>query len=140
MTVPNYSSGQLKSALSAGRRVAVVGFSASPARPSHEVAAALQALGYRIRPVNPGLAGQQFLGERVAASLDELAGEIDIVDVFRRAEECLPVAEAAIRAGAKVLWLQQDIVNHEARKIAEAAGLTVIMDRCTKVEARRLLR
>lgn len=122
------------------RNVAIVGISADQYRPSHFVAIYLQAEGYNIVPINPRYAGQTILGRRVYASLAEAkeAGEqIDIVDVFRRPEDVPPIAEEAIAIGAKVLWLQLGIRNDEAAARAEAAGLTVVQDRCMKIEHAR---
>ena len=117
------------------RTIAVVGLSADPEKPSHEVAAYLQAHGYRIIPVNPR--GGVILGETVYADLRSVPEPIDIVDVFRPAEACLDVAREAVAVGAKVLWLQLGIVNEEAAALARAAGLAVVMDRCTLREHRR---
>ena len=122
------------------RNVAIVGISADQYRPSHFVAIYLQAEGYTIILVNPRYAGETILGRRVYASLTEAkeAGEqIDIVDVFRRAEDVPPVADEAIAIGAKVLWLQLGIRNDEAAARAETAGLTVVQDRCIKIEHAR---
>ena len=122
------------------RHVAVVGVSADPYRPSHFVAIYLQAEGYDIIPINPRYAGQTLLGKRVYASLTEAkeAGEqIEIVDVFRRAQDTPPVADEAIAIGAKVLWLQLGITNEETRKKAQDAGLTYVQDRCIKIEHAR---
>src|ERR1700730_1113925 len=120
--------------------VAIVGVSADPYRPSHFVAIYLQAEGYRIIPINPRYAGQTILGRRVYATLTEAkeAGEqIEIVDVFRRAGDVPPIADEAIAIGAKVLWLQLGIRNDEAAGCAETAGLTVVQDRCIKIEHAR---
>lgn len=122
------------------RNVAIVGISADQYRPSHFVAIYLQAEGYNIILVNPRYAGQTILGRRVYASLTQAkeAGEqIDIVDVFRRAEDVPPVADEAIAIGAKVLWLQLGIHSDEAAARAGAAGLTVVQDRCIKIEHAR---
>jgi predicted CoA-binding protein len=129
---------ELRSILGDARTVAVVGLSSKPDRPSHEVAGFLQERGYRIVPVNPN--ETEVLGEHAYPSLLDVPAEIpiDIVDVFRRAEETPPVAEQAVRRGAKVLWLQQGIVNEEARRVAEEAGLTVIMGVCIKTIIGRL--
>ncbi|PPQ39295.1 hypothetical protein SAMN06265338_103135 [Rhodoblastus acidophilus] len=116
------------------KTIALVGASARPDRPSHEVMAFLQSRGYRVIPVNPGLAGQTLLGERVFASLGEIDAPIDMVDVFRRPETVAPIAEAAIAVGARVLWLQLGVVNEDAAARARAAGLKVVMDRCPKIE------
>jgi predicted CoA-binding protein len=120
--------------------IAIVGISADPYRPSHFVAIYLQAAGYDIVLINPRYAGQRLLGKRVYASLTEAkeAGEeIEIVDVFRKAEDVPPVAEEAIAIGAKVLWLQLGIRNDEAGRRAQEAGLTVVQDRCMKIEHAR---
>jgi uncharacterized protein len=110
------------------RTIAVVGASRDPAKPAHRIPRYLQSQGYRILPVNPR--GGQLLGEPVARALAEVDGPVDVVDVFRPAEEAPRIAREAIEAGAKVLWLQVGIVSEEARQEAEAAGLTVVMDRC----------
>ena len=122
------------------RHVAIVGFSADQYRPSHFVAIYLKAEGYHIILVNPRYAGQVILGQRVYASLTEAkeAGEqIEVVDVFRRPEDVPPVAEEAIKIGAKVLWLQLGIRNDDAARMAQEAGLTVVQDRCMKIEHAR---
>jgi predicted CoA-binding protein len=126
------SGDELRSILLAARAIAVVGLSSKPDRPSHEVASFLQERGYRIVPVNPN--ETEVLDERAYPSLLDVPAEIpiEIVDVFRRAEETPGVAEQAVRRGAKVLWLQQGIVNEDARRIAEEAGLTVIMGVCIR--------
>lgn len=126
------SDDELRSILRAARAIAVVGLSSKPDRPSHEVASFLQERGYRIVPVNPN--ETEVLDERAYPSLLDVPVEIpiEIVDVFRRAEETPGVAEQAVRRGAKVLWLQQGIVNEDARRIAEEAGLTVIMGVCIR--------
>jgi uncharacterized protein len=120
--------------------IAIVGISANPSRPSHGVAEFLQSRGYRLSLVNPNLAGQTVLGERVVSSLAELVEQPEIVDVFRRSEFVPDVAEAAIAAGAKVLWTQLGVLNMEAAKRASAAGLLVVQNRCTAIEVRRLER
>lgn len=132
------SDAELRSILGDARTIAVVGLSSDPARPSNEVASFLQARGYRIVPVNPG--ETQVLGQSAYASLLDVPGDlsIDVVDVFRRAEHTPEIAEQAVAVGAKVLWLQDGIVNEDARRIAEDAGLTVIMGACMMRTARRL--
>jgi predicted CoA-binding protein len=110
------------------KTIAVVGASGDPSKPAHRIPRYLQSQGYRIRPVNPR--GGELLGEPVARSLAEVEGPVDVVDVFRPAEEAPGIAREAIEAGAKVLWLQVGIESEEARQEAEAAGLTVVMDRC----------
>ncbi len=122
------------------RHVAIVGISADQYRPSHFVAIYLQAEGYDIVLVNPTIAGQMLLGKRVYASLTEAkeAGEqIEIVDVFRKAEDTPPIAEEAIAIRAKVLWLQLGIINHDVAKRVQEAGLIFIQNRCIKMEHAR---
>jgi predicted CoA-binding protein len=108
--------------------IAVVGASGDPSKPAHQIPRYLQRQGYRIVPVNPR--GGQLLGEPVARSLAEVDGPVDVVEVFRPAGEAPQIAREAVKVGAKVLWLQQGIASEEARQVAEAAGLTVVMDRC----------
>ena len=122
------------------RHIAIVGVSADPYRPSHFVAIYMLAEGYDIIPINPRYAGQTILGKRVYASLSEAkaAGEtIEIVDVFRKPEEVMPIAEEAIQIGAKVLWLQLGIRNDAAGRRAREAGLVFVQDRCVKMEHAR---
>lgn len=132
------SDGAIRRILGETRTIAVVGLSSKPDRPSHDVAAYLQRAGYRIVPVNPR--ETEVLGELSYATLRDIPADlpIDIVDVFRRAEETPEVARDAVAIGARTLWLQLGIANDEACAIAEDAGLTVIMDRCLKVDHRRL--
>ena len=118
------------------RTIAVVGLSPNPDRASHGVAAYLQAAGFRIIPVNPTVA--EVLGERSYASLDEVPEPVDVVDIFRRSEDVPGVVEQAIRRGAKVVWMQEGVVNEAAAEAARAAGLTVVMDRCMLKEHQRL--
>lgn len=134
------SDAELRSTLEEARTIAVVGLSSNPRRPSNEVAAYLQRNGYRIVPVNPN--ETEVLGEKAYPSLQDIPTDlsIDVVDVFRRAEETPPIARDAVRIGAKVLWLQLDIVNQDARRIAEEGGLTVVMGACIKIEKARLER
>ncbi len=118
------------------KHIAIVGVSADPYRPSHFVAIYLQAEGYDIIPINPRYTGQTLLGKRVYATLTEAkeAGEqIEIVDVFRRAEDVPPVADEAIAVGAKILWLQLGIVNNAAVQKAGLAGLVAVQNRCIKI-------
>jgi uncharacterized protein len=110
------------------KTIAVVGISTDPFKPAQRIPKYLQEQGYRIRPVNPR--GGSILGEPVARSLSEVDGPVDVVDVFRPAEEAPNVARQAVDIGAKVLWLQEGIESQEAKRIAEAAGLTVVMNRC----------
>jgi predicted CoA-binding protein len=123
--------------LTTNHTIAMVGLSADPMRPSHFAAIYMQSAGYDIIPVNPRYAGETILGQPVYASLEEIPRPVDIVDVFRRAEEVPALARSAIAIGAKVLWMQLGVVNEEAARIARQAGLEVVMDRCVKIEHAR---
>ncbi len=129
----NPDAAKIKHLLEESRNVAVVGLSDKPYRTSHAIARALQRVGYKIFPVNPNLTGP-VLGEEAYATVEEIPERIDIVDVFRRSEKVPPVARDAVAAGAKVLWLQSGVINEEAASYAEEHGLTVVMDRCIKVD------
>jgi uncharacterized protein len=124
--------------LTATRTIALVGASPRPTRASNGVMAALLHHGYRVIPVNPNYAGEVIHGQTVVARLQDIDGAIDLVDVFRRAEDMPPVVADAIEVGATALWMQLGIFNTAAAATAEAAGLQVVMDRCTKVELARL--
>ena len=132
------SDAELRSILGDAETIAVVGLSSRPGRYSLEVAEFLQGKGYRIVPVNPN--EMEVLGERAFPSLLDVPEDVrvDVVDVFRRAEQTPEVARHAVARGAKVLWLQDGIVNGEARRIAEEGGLTVIMGACIKRTSSRL--
>jgi len=117
------------------KTIAVVGLSSNPMRPSHGVTEYMRGAGYRIIPVNPN--ETEVLGEKSYARLEDVPEKIDIVNVFRRAEEVPPVMESAIRIGAKVVWMQLGIENDEAAERAQAAGLVVIEDACILVEHRK---
>jgi predicted CoA-binding protein len=122
--------------LKESKTIAVVGLSADPGKDSHQVAAYLQRNGYVIYPVNPNC--EEVLGSRCYATLSEVPDAIDIVDIFRRPEHIPPIAEEAVKIGAKVVWMQLGIRNEEAAETARKAGLQVIMDRCMKIEHQRL--
>jgi predicted CoA-binding protein len=123
--------------LNENRTVAMVGLSADPMRPSHFAAIYMQSEGYDIIPVNPRYAGERILGQLVYAALEEIPRPVQIVDVFRRAEEVPAIAHSAITIGANVLWMQLGVINEEAARIAREAGLEVVMDRCVKIEHAR---
>jgi len=126
----------LKEIITKYKTIAVVGLSPDQGKPSFEVAAYLQRAGYRIIPVNP--ACQEILGERCYPTLADIPGEVEIVDVFRRAEYLPEIVEQAIAKGAKVVWMQEGIVNAPAAARAEQAGLAVVMDRCLLKEHHKL--
>ena len=127
----------IRSLLQQARTIAVVGISAKPDRPSHEVAHYLQRAGYTIIPVNP--AYEEVLGQKCYPSLHEVPGKIDLVDVFRKPAEVMAVVDEAIAVGAGSVWLQLGVIAPAAAEKAAAAGLKVVSDRCTKIEHRRLI-
>jgi predicted CoA-binding protein len=137
MAFANPSRDEIKQLLLNARNIAVVGLSDNPERTSHQVAKAMQQKGYRIIPVNPN--AERILGETCYPSLRDIPEPVDIVNVFRRSEYVVPIAEEAAAIGAKVFWLQQGIYNEEAAEIAAQGGLVVVMDRCIKVEDSILL-
>jgi predicted CoA-binding protein len=126
----------LRRVLRESRTIAVVGLSADWYRPSYFAAKYMQEHGYRIIPVNPKY--PEILGEKSYPSLSAIPEPVDLVDVFRKPADTPAIAEEAVAIGAKVLWLQIGVINDEARQIAENAGLTVVMDRCVKIEYARL--
>jgi O-acetylhomoserine (thiol)-lyase len=134
----SYSDAQIRSILERVRTIAMVGASSNWNRPSYFVMKYLQGKGYRVIPINPGLAGQELLGERVYASLRDIPEPVDMVDVFRPAAETPAIVEDAIAIGAPVVWMQLGIRNDEAAAMAEAAGIEIIMNRCPKIEFGRL--
>lgn len=119
------------------RRIAVVGASNKPERAGNYVFAFLAARGYDVIGVNPGLAGQTVHGRPVVATLEE-AGPLEMVDVFRAADQVGPVVDEAIRLGARIIWMQLGVVDEDAAARARAAGVRVVMDRCPMIEWRRL--
>ena len=129
---------EIKDILSAYKTVAVVGISPKEDRPSYRVASYLKSKGYRIIPIRPD--GDMIIGEKVYHSLQEIPKEIevDVVDIFRKSEDVPPIVEEAIQRRAKVVWMQEGIVNVESAAKAERAGLKVVMDRCIKKEHQRL--
>jgi predicted CoA-binding protein len=122
--------------LHSSHTIAVVGLSSKRFRPSHGVAEYMQRCGYRIIPVNP--LETRILGEPCYADLDSVPGPIDIVDIFRRSEFVPEIVEAAIRKGAKAIWMQEGVIHEAAARRAQQAGLEVIMDRCILKDHRRL--
>jgi predicted CoA-binding protein len=124
---------EIRDLLRRARTVAVVGLSNRPYRTSHAIAGSLQGFGFEIFPVNPNLHGP-VLGEEPYESVQDIPTPVDVVDVFRRSEKVMPVAEDAVAAGAKVLWMQSGVINEEAATYASEHGLTVVMDRCIKVD------
>ncbi|MBW2471988.1 MAG: CoA-binding protein [Deltaproteobacteria bacterium] len=119
------------------KSIAVVGLSPKPHRPSHQVALYLMEAGYTIIPVNPG--HDELLGLPCYPSLRAIPLQVDMVDIFRRLETILAIVEDAVAIGARFIWMQEGIINEEAAAIAKAAGLSVVMDRCTKIDHMNLL-
>lgn len=144
MTSESYSDDFIKKILQETKTIAMVGASEKPVRDSNKVMAFLQRAGYRVIPVNPGLAGKQIHGETVYASLadipQDVTGHIDMVDVFRNSEAALAATKDAIKIGAKTVWMQLEVINDEAAKLARDAGLRVVMNRCPAIELPRLSR
>ncbi len=128
---------KMRRILKEARTIAVVGLSAQWNRPSNFAAKYLKDRGYRIIPVNPKY--DEILGEKCYPSLLDIPEKVDVVEIFRKPEEVLPIVEQAIKIGAKVVWMQIGVVNEEAAKRAEEAGLEVIMNRCMKIEHATLL-
>ena len=128
MAYTNPSDQELKQLLTDATTIAVVGASNNPEKESHSIMKRLQKVGYRVIPVNPR--ETEVLGERAYPSLIDVPERIDIVDVFRRAEDTPPIADEAVTIGAKALWLQVGIANDDAAARAKAGGLTVVMDQC----------
>ena len=123
---------QIRSILANYHSIAIVGLSPKPSRPSHQVAVYLEQAGYRIIPINPG--HDKILGQKCFPNLLAAGKSIEIVVIFRKSEQIVPIARDAIEIGAKAVWLQEGIVNEEAALLAEQAGLIVVMDRCIKTD------
>ena len=123
--------------LTSYKTIAMVGLSPDPYRPSHFAAIYMQSHGFDVIPVNPRAVGTEILGQTVYGSLSDIGRPVDIVDVFRKPEDCPPIAEEAVKIGAKVLWLQLGVVNDEAIRIAREAGLETVQNRCVKIEHAR---
>ncbi|WP_313536477.1 CoA-binding protein [Sphingomonas sp.] len=128
----------IRTLLEETRTIAMVGASDRPNRPSNGVMVLLQRHGYRVIPVNPQITGEHIHGEFVFRELSQIGVPIDMVDIFRKSEHAGEIVDAAIAAGAKSVWMQLDVIDHEAAARAEAAGLKVVMDRCPAIEIRRL--
>ena len=128
---------ELISILTNTKRIALVGASNKPDRPSYGVMQFLLRHGYEVVPVNPALAGQEIHGQKVVASLEE-AGPFDMLELFRRPTEVLEPVQEAIKLGAKTIWMQLGVVNEQAAKEARKAGLAVVMNRCPAIEMPRL--
>ena len=137
MSSDGFSDDDIRALLGSVRRIALVGASAKPTRPSHGVMRFLLRHGYQVVPVNPGLAGQEIHRQRVVATLAE-AGPVDMVDVFREASATPEIARQAVAVGAKALWLQLGVVNDEAMRIARDGGLVAVQDRCPAIAIPRL--
>lgn len=120
------------------RTIALIGASDRPDRPSYEVMPFLQQHGYRVIPVNPQITGEHVHGEYVWRELAQIGVPIDLVDIFRNSAAAGEAVDQAIACGAKAVWMQLGVINEEAAARAEAAGLTVVMDRCPKIEIARL--
>ena len=127
---------ELRRILKTNHTIAVIGLSADWYRPSYFAAKYMQEHGFRIIPVNPKY--DEILGEKCYPNLKAIPEPVDIVDVFRKPDDCVPIAQDAVAIGAKVLWLQLGVVNEEAARVAESGGLEVVMDRCVKIEYARL--
>ena len=123
---------RIEAILAGSKTVAVVGISDKPDRPSHVVARYLQEKGYRVIPVNPLLT--EVLGEKAYRSLAEIPGRVDLVDVFRKPADVPPIAEEAVRIGARFFWMQEGVDSVRAREILDAAGIPWVTDRCVKKE------
>src|SRR5246127_1942895 len=129
-----YPDAKLRRILATVRTIAMVGASTNWNRPSYFVMKYLQGKGYRVIPVNPGIVGQELLGEKVYASLRDIPDPVDMVDVFRPAREAPGIVDDAIAIGAKIIWMQLGIRNDAAAATAERAGIEVVMNRCPKIE------
>ena len=136
--MPLTNDADIRALLEATRTIALVGASDRPDRPSYRVMASLQAHGYRVIPVNPQITGEHIHGEFVFRDLAQLGDPIDMVDIFRNSAAAGEAVDQAIAAGAKSVWMQIGVINHDAAARAEAAGLKVVMDRCPAIELPRL--
>jgi predicted CoA-binding protein len=138
MNHDSYSDAYIRDILTRNHTIAMVGASANTSRPSYFAMKYLKEKGFRIIPVNPGQDGQTILGEKVYGSLAAIPDKVDIVDIFRNSEAALGITREAIAIGASVVWMQLGVRNDEAARLAEDAGLEVVMNRCPKIEYGRL--
>ncbi len=138
MNHDTYSNAYITDILETYKTFAMVGASANKVRPSYFVLKYLLEKGYKVIPVNPGLAGKQLLEQSVYADLHDIPEPVDVVDIFRNSEAALAITKDAIAIDAKVVWMQLGVRNDEAAKLAEEAGLKVVMNRCPKIEYGRL--
>jgi predicted CoA-binding protein len=138
MNHDEYDDVYIRDILRETRTIGLVGASANWNRPSYFAMKYMQAKNFKVVPVNPGLAGQELLGEKVYASLSEIEHDIDMVDIFRNSDAAGPITEEAISIGSKIVWMQLSVRNDAAASAAEAAGLKVVMNRCPKIEYARL--
>jgi predicted CoA-binding protein len=136
--MPLTNDAEIRDLLANTRTIAMIGASDRPDRPSWDVMRFLQSWGYRVLPVNPQITGEHVHGEYVWRELSQIGEPIDMVDIFRRPQAAGDAVDEAIAAGAKSVWLQMGVINHEAAARAEAAGLKVVMDRCPKIDLPRL--
>src|SRR3990172_3605545 len=138
MNHDSYRDAYIADILSSCRTIAMVGASPNASRPSYFAMKYLLTKGFRVIPVNPGQADKKILGEIVYATLTDIPVQVDIVDIFRNSDASLPITRDAIAIGARVVWMQLGVRNDEAAKLAEEAGLKVVMNRCPKIEYGRL--
>ncbi len=138
--MPDYSDDHLKGILQRTKRVAVVGVSMNPVRPSYYVARYLSLKGYSVIPVNPGHAGKDLFGQTVRGSLAEISEPVDMVDIFRRSEAVPPIVDEALEVfpDLRTVWMQIGVEHAEAAAKAQARGVDVVMNRCPKIEYQRL--
>jgi predicted CoA-binding protein len=138
LALPEYPDSLIKSILRSVKTIAMVGASGNEIRPSYFAMMYLLNKGYKVIPVNPGMVGKEILGQKVYASLKDVPAPVDMVDIFREAKYAPDIARETVaekdRLGVKVLWMQLSVISPEAEKIATDAGLTVVMNRCPKIE------
>ena len=140
--MPQYSDELIKSILRSTKTIAMVGASGNSVRPSYFAMKYLLDKGFIVHPINPGLEGKEILGQKVYASLKDVPAPVDMVDIFRNSDAALGIVEEALaekdRLGLKIIWMQLGVINEDAAAKARDAGLTVIMDRCPKIEYGRM--